>query len=122
MLFGKRKRIVKRILIVEDEPLTAFDNEQMLIGAGYEVAGTVDRVADALPLLESDEGVDLILSDVVLTGGVMDRYARQRPLGSCSAVPQDPGARRVEGRRAVVRAMRKSLVLARESTGVHERG
>ena len=27
MLFGKRKRIVKRILIVEDEPLTAFDNE-----------------------------------------------------------------------------------------------
>ena len=30
MLFGKRKRIVKRILIVEDEPLTAFDNETML--------------------------------------------------------------------------------------------
>ena len=27
MLFGKRKRIVNRILIVEDEPLTAFDNE-----------------------------------------------------------------------------------------------
>ena len=82
MLFGKRKRIVKRILIVEDEPLTAFDNEQMLIGAGYEVAGTVDRVADALPLLESDEGVDLILSDVVLTGersGIdLARIAKER--------------------------------------------
>ena len=30
MLFEKRKQIVKRILIVEDEPLTAFDNENML--------------------------------------------------------------------------------------------
>ena len=30
MLFGKRKQVVKRILIVEDEPLTAFDNENML--------------------------------------------------------------------------------------------
>ena len=37
MLFGKRNRIVKRILIVEDEPLTAFDNETMLEEAGYEV-------------------------------------------------------------------------------------
>ncbi|CAN5229029.1 hypothetical protein BH24PSE1_BH24PSE1_11340 [soil metagenome] len=34
MLFGKRKRIVKRILIVEDEPLTAFDNETMLADLG----------------------------------------------------------------------------------------
>ena len=30
MLFGKRKQVVKRILIVEDEPLTAFDNENIL--------------------------------------------------------------------------------------------
>ena len=29
MLFGKRKQVVKRILIVEDEPLTAFDNENI---------------------------------------------------------------------------------------------
>ena len=28
MLFGKRQQMVKRILIVEDEPLTAFDNEE----------------------------------------------------------------------------------------------
>src|SRR6185369_774339 len=35
MLFGKRKRIVKRILIVEDEPLTAFDTETMLADFGY---------------------------------------------------------------------------------------
>ena len=34
MLFGKRKQVVKRILIVEDEPLTAFDNENTLTGGG----------------------------------------------------------------------------------------
>ncbi len=67
MLFGKHKRIVNRILIVEDEPLTAFDNETMLTDAGYEVVATVDRFADALQKLDGDQ-VDLILSDVQLTG------------------------------------------------------
>ena len=65
MLFGKRIRIVKRILVVEDEPLTAFDNEVLIEGAGYEVVGPCDNVADALAALE---GVDLILSDVKLSG------------------------------------------------------
>lgn len=67
MLFGKRKRIVKRILIVEDEPLTAFDNENMIGDAGYEVVATHDRFADALTTLDGEQ-VDLILSDVRLTG------------------------------------------------------
>lgn len=67
MLFGKTKRIVKRILIVEDEPLTAFDNETMLEEAGYVVVATHDRVADAIATLDR-ERVDLILSDVRLTG------------------------------------------------------
>ena len=67
MLFGKPKRIVKRILIVEDEPLTAFDNEVRLRDAGYEVVATLDRVADAVATLE-EEQVDLILCDVRLTG------------------------------------------------------
>jgi DNA-binding response OmpR family regulator len=67
MLFGKRKRIVNRILIVEDEPLTAFDNEVMLGDAGYEVVATIDRFADAIEKL-NDEQVDLILSDVRLRG------------------------------------------------------
>lgn len=67
MLFGKRKQIVKRILVVEDEPLTAFDNELLIEGAGYEVVATRDNVTDALATL--DEGpVDLILTDVKLTG------------------------------------------------------
>jgi len=67
MLFGKPKRIVKRILIVEDEPLTAFDNETMLVEAGYEVVAIHDRCADAIVTLEREQ-VDLVLSDVRLAG------------------------------------------------------
>lgn len=67
MLFGKPKRIVKRILIVEDEPLTAFDNETMIEEAGYTVVATHDRVSDALNTLDREK-VDLILSDVRLAG------------------------------------------------------
>ena len=67
MLFGKRKRIVNRILIVEDEPLTAFDNEVMLGDAGYDVVATLDRYADAIQTLDREK-VDLILADVRLTG------------------------------------------------------
>jgi CheY-like chemotaxis protein len=67
MLFGKRKRIVNRILIVEDEPLTAFDTENLLGDEGYEVIATVDRFADAVATLDHEQ-VDLILCDVRLTG------------------------------------------------------
>ncbi len=67
MLFGKPKRIVKRILIVEDEPLTAFDNETLLEEAGYIVVATHDRYADAVATLDREK-IDLILSDVRLAG------------------------------------------------------
>jgi DNA-binding response OmpR family regulator len=67
MLFGKRKRIVKRILIIEDEPLTAFDNEVMLKDAGYEVVATHDDFEEAVAALDRDK-IDLILSDVRLRG------------------------------------------------------
>ena len=67
MLFGKRKRIVKRILVIEDEPLTAFDNEVMLRDAGYDVVATHDDFEEAVAALDR-ETVDLILSDVRLRG------------------------------------------------------
>lgn len=67
MLFGKRKQVVKRILIVEDEPLTAFDNEILISDEGYEVVATLDRFGDAIETLDR-ERVDLILCDVRLTG------------------------------------------------------
>ena len=81
MLFGKPKRIVKRILIVEDEPLTAFDNETMVEELGYTVVATHDRVKDALATMEREQ-VDLILSDVRLAGdrsGIeLARIAREK--------------------------------------------
>ena len=67
MLFGKRKRIVKRILIVEDEPLTAFDNEVMLADLGYEVVATLDSFEQAIALIDKED-VDLVLSDLRLSG------------------------------------------------------
>lgn len=67
MLFGKRERTLKRILIVEDEPLVAFDNEHILRDAGYEIVATVDTVADAVSAME--EEIDLVLADVRLSDG-----------------------------------------------------
>ena len=67
MLFGKRKRIVKRILIVEDEPLTAFDNEVTLADLGYDVVATLDNFASAVACMAREQ-IDLILTDVRLSG------------------------------------------------------
>jgi CheY-like chemotaxis protein len=68
MLFGKRERLIRRILVVEDEPLVAFDNEHLLGEEGYEVVATVDSLADARAVLESEVQVDLVLTDVKLSG------------------------------------------------------
>ena len=67
MLFGRRERRINRIMIVEDEPLVAFDNENMLQEAGYEVVATVDSYADAAAVIHS-EPLDLILTDLSLAG------------------------------------------------------
>ena len=67
MLFGKRERLIRRILVVEDEPLVAFDNEHLLMDAGYEVAATVDSLAAAREVIES-EALDLVLTDIRLAG------------------------------------------------------
>jgi two-component system, response regulator PdtaR len=99
MVFGKRKQVVKRILIVEDEPLTAFDNENMLGDAGYEVVATVDDLHEALAVLEREK-VDLILSDLRLrkdqTGIELARTAKARGIPTLFATGHDfPGAAEV---------------------------
>ncbi len=96
MLFGRRKQIVKRILIVEDEPLTAFDNENMLGDAGYEIVATVDDLDEALAALDRAK-VDLILSDVRLrrqqTGIDLARAAKERGIPTLFATGHPyPGA------------------------------
>jgi len=99
VLFGKRKQVVKRILIVEDEPLTAFDNENMLGDAGYAVVATVDSLDDAMDVL-GREPVDLILSDVRLrkdqTGIQLARAAKAKGVPTLFATGHSyPGASEV---------------------------
>lgn len=68
MLFAKKAQRIKRILIVEDEPLIAFDTEHVLTEAGYVVVATVDSVEGALEVIGSDK-LDLALVDLGLTDG-----------------------------------------------------
>jgi len=93
MLFGKRKRVVKRILIVEDEPLTAFDTETMLADFGYEVVATTDDFDDALETIER-EIVHLVIADVRLHGedrGVeLARNARVKGVPTLLATGHEP--------------------------------
>ncbi|WP_167072041.1 response regulator [Sphingomonas vulcanisoli] len=68
MLFAKRARKIHRILIVEDEPLVAFDNEHFLRDAGYEIVATVDTVPEAAAHIAAHKP-DLVLADVSLSDG-----------------------------------------------------
>src|SRR3546814_17058560 len=68
MLFARKSRRIKRLLIVEDEPLVAFDTERYLADEGFGIAATVDTVAEAIALLGSGE-VDLVLVVVTLPDG-----------------------------------------------------
>ena len=68
-LFAKRKRKLARLLVIEDEPLVAFDTEYLLRDAGFTVVATVDRVSDALPLIGDGQALDAVLLDVNLADG-----------------------------------------------------
>lgn len=76
-----RKVRVNSILIVEDEPLVAFDDEHALQRAGYVVAATVDRIAAAREVM-AERDVDLVVVDMGLredNGGLgVARHAGER--------------------------------------------
>jgi DNA-binding response OmpR family regulator len=55
----------ERVLVVEDEPLIAFDVADHLRQAGFEVVGPATSVSAALKLLDS-QGCDLAVLDVNL--------------------------------------------------------
>lgn len=78
-----RRKTIRSILVVEDEPLVAFDNEHVLEMAGYRVAATVDDYHHAVSVIE-DESVDLVIADVTLhgerTGIDVARHAAARGL------------------------------------------
>lgn len=67
----------KRILIVEDEPMTALSEQQMLKDLGYEVTdivlsgeGAVQRASESKP--------DLVLMDIKLMGDMDGLKATQK--------------------------------------------
>ncbi|WP_176591169.1 response regulator [Sphingobium sp. EM0848] len=62
-----RRKAIRSVLVVEDEPLVAFDNEHVLEMAGYRVTATVDEYAHAVSVIE-EESVDLVIADVMLHG------------------------------------------------------
>lgn len=68
MLFRKAKKSFCNILIVEDEPLVAFENELRMADAGYKVVATVDTEPEALALI-AQGGIELVLADVHLSHG-----------------------------------------------------
>lgn len=69
MLFAKRTRRLARILVVEDEPLVAFEAEHTLGESGFEIVATVDSVASALGFIQSGVPIDLVLTDLSLADG-----------------------------------------------------
>lgn len=69
MLFGKKKRRIERVLVVEDEPLVAFDTEHFLHGEGFAIVGTHDSVAGAVAAIAAPAEIDLVLVDVDLADG-----------------------------------------------------
>jgi DNA-binding response OmpR family regulator len=101
MFFGKARQTIRHVLIVEDEPLIAFDNERALMLGGFDVVATVDRMRDAEQVLHRDGGVDLVVADIRLRGprtGV-DLAVHAREIGvpvlfataSCPTEAREPG-------------------------------
>ena len=62
----KNKRTA-RVLIVEDEPIIALSLEDVLIDAGFQIAGVAARLDKALSLIESG-ACDVAIVDANLAG------------------------------------------------------
>ncbi|MBT2187130.1 response regulator [Sphingobium nicotianae] len=101
MFFSKRTQQIRRILIVEDEPLLAFDTEHALQQAGYEVVATVDRFRDADAVILGKGAVDLVITDIRLTGvrsGIeLARHARELGIAVLFATANCPPDARDQG-------------------------
>jgi len=97
MLFGKKKRRIERLLIVEDEPLLAFDTEHFLAGEGFAIVATLDTVAGAMRAIEEGGEIDLVLVDVNLSDGSgieVARTAQSRGMAVLFVTGRCPGEAR----------------------------
>ena len=76
-------RAIRSVLIVEDEPLVAFDTEHILEQAGYRVPATVEDYDHAVSVIEEEE-IHLVIADIALhgdkTGVDVARHARMKGL------------------------------------------
>lgn len=95
MLFTSAPNRIKRLLIIEDDPLVAFDNERTLKHGGYDVIATVDSGEAAVPYIAS-EPIDALVLDLGLAGNMtgreVARLARDRSIAVLlvtGKVPED---------------------------------
>ena len=93
MRFASRPTCIKRLLIIEDDPLTAFDNEHTLKVGGYEIVATVDSGEAAVAIMAA-EPVDALVLDLGLaghmTGREVARLARDRGIAVLLVTGQCP--------------------------------
>lgn len=93
MLFAPRPTCIKRLLIIEDDPLTAFDNEHTLKLSGYDVIATVDSGEAAVAVIAA-EHLDAVVLDLGLaghmTGREVARLARDRGIAVLLVTGQCP--------------------------------
>lgn len=72
MLFASRPSCIKRLLVIEDDPLVAFDNERTLKHGGYDVVATVDSGEAAVAVMAAGQ-IDAIVLDLGLAGHMSGR-------------------------------------------------
>ena len=93
MRFASRPTCIKRLLIIEDDPLTAFDKEHTLKVGGYEIVATVDSGEAAVAVMAA-EPVDALVLDLGLaghmTGREVARLARDRGIAVLLVTGQCP--------------------------------
>lgn len=75
----------KRILIVEDEALTAQHMRLVLEENNYEIAGIVDSGVGAIDLFKKNH-LDLVLMDIQITGGI-DGITTAKRLQEVDSIP-----------------------------------
>lgn len=94
---GARHSAIHTILVVEDEPLVAFDHEHILLQAGYRIAATVDGHDPAARVIDAGN-VDLVITDISLRGGKsgidVARHAGDRGLPVLFVTSACPGEAR----------------------------
>jgi DNA-binding response OmpR family regulator len=100
MLFSRRSKARKpacitHLLVVEDDPIVAFDHELDLQHAGYSVTATVNSGEAAVAVLAEDR-VDAVVLDLYIDGAVsghdVARLAHDRGIAVLLVSGEDAGS------------------------------